>query len=623
MKFAIPVIALLALALALRLALLFSLEGKPLVSEPILDSAAYDSWAQDIATRSFWGDRVFYQDPLYPYGLGIFYKIFGRHLLAIKILQALLGVAGLAMLFEAARRMAGYSVAVATLAVAAVYRTTAFYDVVLLKEFLGPFFLEAALLTAVLAVQEKRWWWWFLTGLSIGLASLVRGNLLILAPVLAVAFFFMRERRGAGLVLAGALVAILPCTIRNAVVGREFVLTTAQAGQNLYIGNNAENWTGRYRTTKFMPQGAPEFEEADFRREAERRTGVKAMSAGAVSSFWRGEALDAIREQPWHFLGATWRRAMMLSNDWEAPDNFNITFLKRFSTVLALPWMTFGLVLWPLAAAGLYLSWIERRKHVLPYVMLAGALVPIAFFFVFDRYRLPAIPILCFFAGYAIVKIAETIKWKMRRVPVIAGGVAVAFLIHANLPIRIYGVGRVDFFTQHYMLGGWYGERGDFVRAANESDNAFQLRPEARQDPRLATVVAPWYEKAGRTPEALPLFTVAQDHAGLARCYGALRNYALAAEHFAVAVTVEPDNLDLQLSFADALSRSGRRYEAIDSLATTAKRFPDDARPWLARARIYRDIAMWREAVQSADEALRRDPLLAEARAIREEALQK
>ena len=55
-----------------------------------------------------------------------------------------------------------------------------------------------------------------------------------------------REWKPAGLVLAGALAAIAPATIRNAAVSGEFTLTTAQLGPNLYTGNNEHNTTGRY-----------------------------------------------------------------------------------------------------------------------------------------------------------------------------------------------------------------------------------------------------------------------------------------------------------------------------------------------------------------------------------------
>ena len=66
----IGLIAALSGALALRVLLVVSLEGKPFFYTPIVDAAAFDRWATEIATRNFFGDHAFFQDPLYAYGLG-------------------------------------------------------------------------------------------------------------------------------------------------------------------------------------------------------------------------------------------------------------------------------------------------------------------------------------------------------------------------------------------------------------------------------------------------------------------------------------------------------------------------------------------------------------------------
>jgi hypothetical protein len=50
------------------------------------------------------------------------------------------------MLFGAVRRFLGYRTAMAALVLGAVYRPLVFYDTTLLKEFLGPVAIEAALL---------------------------------------------------------------------------------------------------------------------------------------------------------------------------------------------------------------------------------------------------------------------------------------------------------------------------------------------------------------------------------------------------------------------------------------------------------------------------------------------
>src|SRR6185503_565194 len=240
------------------------------------------------------------------------------------------------------------------------------------------------------------------------------------------------EWKPAGLVLGGALLCILPVTIRNAVVAKDFVLTTAQFGPNLYTGNNPENTTGRYRPPSFLTAGAPEFEEAGFRAEAERIS-RRPMKASEIDAFWRGRAVSYIFSNFGTFIGVTFKRVLMLANAFEIPDNYNIPFMARFSWVLQAPLFTFGWFVAPLAAAGLYLSWPERGKFAMLYVLLGAYVLSILFFFVFDRYRLPIVPILILFAAHAIVKVQQLRGWQMSAVPKTAAVVFVVALVGVNV----------------------------------------------------------------------------------------------------------------------------------------------------------------------------------------------
>ena len=55
------------------------------------DARGYDQWAQRLAGGDWIGTDVFYQAPLYPYFLGVVYAIAGHDLLAVRIVQALVG----------------------------------------------------------------------------------------------------------------------------------------------------------------------------------------------------------------------------------------------------------------------------------------------------------------------------------------------------------------------------------------------------------------------------------------------------------------------------------------------------------------------------------------------------
>ena len=623
-------IGLLAAAFLIRLAMVLSLRGDPYFDTPVVDSAAYDRWAVEIATTNFWGTKAFYQDPLYPYGLGIFYKIFGRDFLWVRILQAAIGTAGLGMLFEAVRRLLGYRTAIITLFFAAFYKTFLFYDTSLLKEFLGVVAIEGMLFTWALAVEKPSWWKWLIFGGVIGLGTLVRGNLLLLALAAAALLAIRKEWKPAGLVLGGALLCIAPVTIRNAVVARDFVVTTSQLGPNLYTGNNPENTTGRYRPPSFLVAGAPEYEESGFRAEAERIAGHP-MKASQVDAFWRGRAVDYIFSNFGTFLGTTFKRILMLSNAFEIPDNYNIPFMARFSWVLRAPLFTFGLFVAPLAAAGLYLSWTDRAKFMMLYVLLGAYLVSIVFFFVFDRYRLPLVPILMVFAAHAVVKMIQLRQWGMTAIPKIAAGVFVATLVIVNVPLPASIGGYRDFRTAHYNLGIYYATHDQPAEAAAEFESAAKLNSEYLKDPTFVWALGEAYERSGRNPEALEKYreAVRMDRGSaeaphrVGRLYFHEGMYDRAAEMLAEALRRDPKMIPAAEMLAESYRRLRRFDAAIEALDGPSRTAPQAWGLRLKRAEIYRDLSMWKETQQAAEEVLKIQPGQPDAVKLRDEAKKK
>ncbi|HEY3568401.1 MAG TPA: hypothetical protein VGP73_10755, partial [Thermoanaerobaculia bacterium] len=57
-------LAILALALALRLAHLWAVRGQPFFASLVMDSQEYDRWARGIAAGDWLGSGVFFQAPL-------------------------------------------------------------------------------------------------------------------------------------------------------------------------------------------------------------------------------------------------------------------------------------------------------------------------------------------------------------------------------------------------------------------------------------------------------------------------------------------------------------------------------------------------------------------------------
>jgi len=618
--------ALLALALTIRILLVVSLAGKPFFYVPIVDAAAFDRWATDIATRSFIGDHAFFQDPLYAYGLGIFYKVFGHHLFAARIAQAIIGTGGLWMLFEGVRRALGYRTAMAALALGALTKVFVFYDAMLLKDFLGVVTIEGAILCWSLDAR----WKWTAFGATLGLGCLVRGNMMLLVIAAAAFFALRRDWKSAGMTLAGAALIIAPVTIRNIAVERDLVLSTSHFGVNLFIGNNPENTTGRYRPPGFLREATPEFEELDFRLEAERLN-HRSMKPSEVDRYWRGRALEYIAGNPGTFLGVTIKRLLMLASGFEIPDDHNPYFMERFSWVLRLPLVTFGLFILPLAIAGLYLSWPERGRFAVLHVLLGAYAVSIVFFFVFGRYRLPMVPILLVFAAHAIVKTAQLIQWRMSAVPKTAVAVFVVSAVLVNVPLPEAVAGHRDFRTAHRNLGVYYRDGDRPLDAAREFEEAARLNPEYLKDETFVLVLAECWEKGNDPSRALETYqrllainTVSPDVPyRIGMLYFHQKLPSRAAEMLEETVRRDRGYGAAYEPLAEAYLLTRRLVLARDALDRGAAAVPADWGVRLRRAQLYREMLMWKETLSAAEDVLRLKPGQPDAIRIRDEALKK
>src|SRR5262245_18636399 len=75
-------------ALLLRLAHLLSLRPLPTFTHYVMDEAYHDAWARRIASGDWLGGpEAFFRAPLYPYLLGLVYRLFGTGGTAPRVAQ--------------------------------------------------------------------------------------------------------------------------------------------------------------------------------------------------------------------------------------------------------------------------------------------------------------------------------------------------------------------------------------------------------------------------------------------------------------------------------------------------------------------------------------------------------
>ena len=596
----IPILLLTALGFVLRVAHVLASRQNPFFDFLRADSGAYDRWGQRIAAGEWIGRGIFYQDPLYPYFLGIFYACFGRHLAALLLVQSLLGSLNVLLLWGIASRLWGSRVGVVTAILAALYAPFWFYDGLVLKTFLEVLLLNAAILVLLVSSEAgnrnsaaRRG---LLAGVLLGLGALARANYLVLVPLLLWWLIYLAPRRASGKrledrrasrlsrsspqlaaglgLLLGLVLVLLPVLVRNLAVGHDWVLTTAQAGQNFYTGNNPENVRGTYVQPSFA-RPDPQHEQEDFLREAQRRAG-RPLSPSRASRFWFRQGLDYIAAHPGRAVAMDLKKLGLLLHRYEVPDNEDFLFWSRYSPWLRFNPLRFGL-LGPLALVGLVLGWSRRRQLSLLYLVLGGYLLSIALFFVLGRYRMPAVSLLLIFAAGAWVEVTGALKQSNRgRLLLAVTALVPALLIVHHREAEERGVMTPQMYTN---LGGAYLEAGRL--------------PEALASQRQAVLLAPDWADA-RYNLGVTLYKTGDRDAAIGEFRNAIRLYrgyedALfylglllkekgrpeeSADTLRQALDLQPDNALYLFTLARVLSGLGRRDET-DALLQRLYRLHD------------------------------------------------
>jgi len=576
-----------AAALIVRLLHLAAIRRAPFFTILLGDSHGYDEWARSVAGGDWIGHEVFYQAPLYPYFLGAIYTIAGRHLLLVRVVQAIIGSASCVFLGLAARRLVSPGAGLLAGLMLALYAPAIFFDTLIQKSVLDVFFvcLTLYLISRIVGFSLKpdvrmkvdtdsarqrdqrvrsggrvqlqpdqrvrsggsvrlpafdslrrgspdgQMRFWLALGLAIGGLSLTRENAIVLAAVIAVWAVAHRPRAAAAFIAAVAIV-VLPVAIRNSVVGGGFYVTTSQFGPNFYIGNNAQA-DGSYQPLR-AGRGTPEYERQDATELAERALGRK-LSPADVSSYWTGRALEFITARPARWLELVGRKAVLLLNRTEMVDTESQESHADWSPVLRIASIVghFG-VLVPLATLGMIAMWPERKRWSILYALAAAYAVSVVLFYVFARYRYPLVPLLVVFAAAGLMQAAA--GWR-------------AAVQSRRASWTIAAVGAVA------VLSNWPLLSASMNRAVTEQNLGAAL-----QAARLGDAIAHYR----RAIELKPDYAPAYNNLGSALRANRQPDAAIAA--YRRALELRPDFPDAQYNLANALLDEGRSGEAAQHL---------------------------------------------------------
>jgi tetratricopeptide (TPR) repeat protein len=621
---------LVGLAVLLRLAHIWNSRANPTFWAPAVDPGWYDQAAQNILMGN-WGPFPFFRAPAYPALLAAVYAVFGRDLMAARVLNAALQGAAVWAVWRVGRAYVAPAVGVIAALLLAVNGTAIYFAGEILST-------SAEMLAAILGL----WATLRLTrdhglpvvmvcGLAWGAAALVRPNFLFVFPVaLTVVYFSTRAISGrraltAGVVwLAAAFAPILPVTAVNYLKSGELVLIASQGGVNFWIGNNPES-TG---ILSVLPGYGNTWTLEDAKAEAERELG-RPVGPGELSRFYYAKGWSFLSRYPGLAVRFMIRKTALFFNRFEISNNKHIEYFSAISPWLPpLQRLNFG-VLVPLGLLGF---WVARRQAWAQITagLIALYAVSVVLFFVTSRFRMPTVPCFSLLAAGGLWWIVETLRNRLspralRPLLLLVGGAAIAYMNPWHLAEAPVGWAR-------YMEGNAYLKLNELDSARVCFEDAIRdSQAVARSQINLGVIALRqgdttgalgWYEAARRRDPVNP-----DVWNNLGAVYEWRGDTLRAIEAYHRALALQPWAPDPRHNLAGAYFRLGVRAlkQGQDSLAVQHLGACLDLEPGAAAyynlAVAYGRLGQTALALAQLDRALAYDPRLGAALQLRERLL--
>lgn len=467
------ILAVLAVALLIRFLYFPHIMALPTFGHPVMDAAYHDDWAREVASGSLSGGEPFFRAPLYPYALGLVYRVTGGSYIAPRVLQFILGALTALLTYAIARKLLGRLAGIVSGLLAGLYPVLIYFEGELLTETLFIFFIMLSLYLFTLAVEKQRGWTWFLAGLCMGSALITRPTVAIFVPFAVLGAILLARRRlvHALLVLLGVVIMLAPVTTHNMAVSGEFIPLVWQGGLNFYLGNNPaadgwsatspelrKDWWGGYNDQIAIP-------EQEFGRE---------MLYTEISDYWTRRGLGYVASDPGGWIRLMLRKAALFWGSDEFPNNLDYNFMKLHSWVLRNPVITFATVA-PLAVLGLIVLAPRARRLYFLYAFFLSFFAGTVAFFVCSRYRIPVLPVMMIFAGGAAAYIVDSIR--ARKTARIVLSAVVLAAAGALVSLNLAGEDLPGFAQSYTVFANVYREQGDLAQAKVCLEQSIEVSP--------------------------------------------------------------------------------------------------------------------------------------------------
>ena len=621
-------------AFGLRCLYVFQSTDSPFFDFPQVDAKTYTDTAIRLADGQWQGDpEPFWQPPLYPYFLGLVFWISSPGYYLPRLIQAGLGALNCVLVYLLGRRIFSPSLGLAAAGLAAVYGPFLFFDAEFLPPALALFLDLLLLLSLPWAVAAGRYWRLLVPGLLLGLSALCVSNILLFVPFVLLWIFWQRSATISGhplpllpqrllrplLFLVGALLIIAPVSLRNYLVGHDYVLISSNAGINFYIGNNADY----EKTVRIQP--GPEW------RALVARPGNEAglTQPSQKSRFFLNQGLEFIRQHPGAYVRLLLDKLHLFWHGYEIGRNQDLYYARYFSSLLSLllweSWIAFPFgLLAPLALVGIGLGWkrgIWRQPGpALLLLFLLSYALSVILFFVSARYRLPVVPVLLLFAVWGVRELYVLGQERRTRLLVGVGAAGAVLLVGANW--RLGDVAMVGEATTQYQLGVVWQQKGLAANAMTAYQQALSLDPDLHE-PRFN--LGSLYARQGRYQRAIAEYRKFIEHfPEHPEARYSLGNVLLRIERYDEALTqyqrlleeedAEVDRADIQGLVAYTCIQLGRLEQANQVYRALLEERPDLLEPRYQSGLVYETREMSAQARREYREILRLDSTHTQAR---------
>ncbi|MFA7231523.1 MAG: tetratricopeptide repeat protein [Victivallaceae bacterium] len=413
--------------LILRIVYLCQFSGSPLFSVPIgPDIQEYHDWAQEMIADGIVWSKIHIHGPTYPVFLAALYKLFNFNLPSVRVVQLLLGMAGLIACYFALKKAAlpripryKYLPEI-FLGIAMLYPPLIYYQAEIISESLQVPLLCACVALLYFGEKQKEknaivFAIFALAGLAAGLAATAHPMTLVfvllewLALILFALYsgtdkrFCMKKLLFPVVFIGFAALPVLPVCIHNSLLAKRLVLIQDNSALNWFIGNNPAA-TG----TCYVRPGRPW-----SRMHAEAGNTAIVLRKTKDQVFMQ-RVYDFIKTHPAEELKLLWRKTLLVWNWRELASGSDVDALLRFTPVQKYTPYAFALLgIFGLTGMIMILS---RRRSIVEFrhfLILAISFWAAQILTVTSgRYRLAMIPALFVFAAFFISMLRFVLREK-------------------------------------------------------------------------------------------------------------------------------------------------------------------------------------------------------------------